>query len=255
MNGLKSTNILRRQVAVIKKYGNEYKLTFHNAIREKGWEEVGKKRGQRHEEKLEQSISRSKARIMELALCNPWEYFFTGTLDPARYDREDIVKYKKDLGQFIRDQRKKYGAKIDYIIIPELHKDMKSWHVHGLLNGLTDEMVQDFDPVKVPIRMILAGYRNYPDYAKKFGFVSLASVKDKGAVSRYITKYVTKDSARNIRQLYHKMYYCSQGLARAETIKEGMLYKAPQEWDYENEYVKVKWLKPNEVHYYINNIN
>ena len=34
--------------------------------------------------KLSESICRSRHKIYDLAMCNPWDYFFTGTLYPDK---------------------------------------------------------------------------------------------------------------------------------------------------------------------------
>ena len=41
---------------------------------------------ERFNERMSQSISRTKSRIFELAGCNPWDWFFTGTLNPEWHD-------------------------------------------------------------------------------------------------------------------------------------------------------------------------
>ena len=50
-----------------------------------------------------------KAVLFELAFCNPWEFFFTGTLDKNKYNREDLDKFHKDFTRFIRLYNKKYN--------------------------------------------------------------------------------------------------------------------------------------------------
>ena len=59
--------------------------------------------------------------IYELAACNPWDWFVTFTLDKNKYDRTNLPKFQKDLSQFIRDFRKKTGAQVKYMLIPEQH--------------------------------------------------------------------------------------------------------------------------------------
>jgi hypothetical protein len=53
-------------------------------------------------------------------------------------------------------------------------------------------------------------------------------------------KYITKDLSRSVSELGAHMYYASQGLERAKEVKRGILTKAPEKWDFENEYVKIK---------------
>ena len=88
--------------------------------------------------RLSNSISRTRRRIFELAACNTWDWFFTGTLDGEKCDRNDLNGTFKRLSQFVRDYRKKQtGERIMYLIVPERHKD-GAWHFHGLIKGLPE---------------------------------------------------------------------------------------------------------------------
>ena len=44
-------------------------------------------RGTVNNNKINESILRSKTKIFELAFCNPWDWFFTGTINPNKQDR------------------------------------------------------------------------------------------------------------------------------------------------------------------------
>jgi hypothetical protein len=206
-----------------------------------------KKRETVNTEKMEESISRTKSRIFEIAFCNPWDWFFTGTLDPKKYDRTDLDNYHKKLTQWIRDYNKKHNIKIKFLFIPELHSDGKSWHIHGFIYGLPVEHLKQFqlgdtmgkglsDKVKKGDTVY-----NWLPYANKFGFCDLEPIRNHEAVSKYITKYITKNLASCVKELNAHQYYASRGLNRAETIKKGTMFAdiAPT---YENEYCRVTWL-------------
>ena len=163
--------------------------------------------------------------------------------------------FQKDLSQFIRDQRKKYKADIKYLLIPELHSDMISWHMHGLVQGITNEMLSEFDPSRHPIDLILKGYLNWSDYEAKFGYVSLGKIKNEEAVAKYTTKYITKDVAKNVSEVGSRMFYSSQGLKGAEVIKKGTLHTHPNaKYDYSNDYVSILWLSEQEVNKYVEEV-
>ena len=126
---------------------NKYKLvTLKNPVRVAGYESEKKSlydvenkySRNKNEEKLDNSISRSKNKIHEYALCNDFQYFVTLTLDKEKMDRSDINEYIKKLGQYIRNIKKIRGEEIKYILIPERHKDGENWHMHGLMKGLLD---------------------------------------------------------------------------------------------------------------------
>ena len=243
---------------MVKRYGDRYKLIFMNSKRIPGYEEVldewelfCRKHGRKIKglEKMENSISRSKSRIYEIAMCNEWSHFMTGTLDSTKYDRYNLPVFQKDLSIFIRNQRRDAKAPdLKYLIIPEQHKD-GAWHFHGLLNGLNPKMLYEFGP-NVPEK-IRSRYRNYLAYSKRFGYCSVGEIKNKEAVAAYITKYITKEMAKTNVGLENNLYYCSKGLNRAEKIKQGKLMTSPERWDFENEYVKVKWIKKEDIDKYI----
>lgn len=236
-----------RRFANIKKYGNKYKLTTFNCLPSKGG---GGVRGV-NDFKLSCNISRTKARIFELAMCNHWDYFITCTLNRERYDRTNLKKFQSDLSLFIRHQRQKYKADLKYLLIPELHSDGVSWHMHGLIDGLSKRMISDFEVGKHPIDLILKGYQNWPDYEKKFGYVSLGKIKNEEAVAKYTTKYITKDVAKNVSEIGSRMFYSSIGLNGCEVIKKGTLATLPAQWDYTNDYVNILWLSEQEVKKYL----
>jgi len=129
-------------------------------------------------------------------------------------------------------------------LIPENHKD-GSWHMHGLMMGLPIEHLYEFrEDEKLPIKMLIEiAHRHklysWPAYAKSFGYISILQIISLTSVSKYITKYITKELLETRIGKNEHLYYCSQGLKRAETIYQGPLTKDLDE-DFSNEYVKIK---------------
>ena len=234
-----SQRLYNRDVAILKRYGKKYKLQLHRTLRNSGLEVEEKRKKVKgeyvHGEKLEESIIRTRSRIYELAICNEWEYFVTLTINKNRYDRMNLKKYRKDLAQFIRDYNKKYNISVKYLLIPEMHKD-GAWHMHGFIMGLPNEHLEKNEN----------GYMDWFAYRNKFGYISIDGIRNREATSRYILKYITKNLESCVKELGDHMYYCSQGLKRAEIVKRGMLKERNIKWEFENEWVKIKWLKENE---------
>lgn len=179
--------------------------------------------------KLDSNFSRARSMVLQYALCNPWEYFFTGTLDQAKFDRYDLDTYSARLMQFIRDKRKKYAAKFQVLLVPEQHKD-GAWHIHGLVHDLPETALAPFTP-PTPRHLIENGFLNWPDYMEKFGFCSLAPIRDPVATAFYITKYVSKDLSRRAGDLGKHLYFHSRPLRKAEKASEVYLYN-PELEDY-----------------------
>jgi len=237
----------------LKVYNGKFiKLTRMHCVRNAGIETDEETVRGVHDQKLEASLSRSKSRIFELAICNEWDYFFTGTLDPRKYDRTDLAKYHKDFTQFLRDQNKKYGCKIKFLVVPELHADGQSWHLHGFLSGLPKDQLHQFrygvDKMSTALAVkVLNGdpVYNWTAYAQKFGFCDLEPIKNAEAASKYVQKYICKDLARSVSELGAQMYYRSRGLKEAQSIKSGVSSSqlAPT---YESEYASVTWLPYSE---------
>lgn len=161
--------------------------------------------------KLDASISRARRVVLDCCLSNDFRYFFTGTLSKTSGDRFDLRSYNKRLSQFIRDQRKKYRSEFPFLLIPEPHRD-GAWHFHGLIT-VPDMALSEFPP-EAPVKLLKGPYRNWSDYAKSFGFVSLSPVRDSMACAFYMSKYISKDMGSRIEEKGGHLYYCSQGLRK-----------------------------------------
>ena len=192
--------------------------------------ELSKKSHSTETEKAQCNISRARSRILELALCNPWEYFVTLTLNSEKQDREDLKKYVHDLGVWIGNFNKKYDSSMKYILIPEKHKDGKSWHMHGLFHDIPDSALARNE----------YGYLDIPYYANRFGFISLSPVKDHERVARYITKYITKDVVQRKESKHEHLFYASRGLSGKEIVMQTMSMPV-DDGAYESEYTMSKW--------------
>lgn len=168
-----------------------------------------------HDGKFDAALSRAKSVIYQLAICNEWDYFFTGTLSPDDHNRYDLFSFRNQFAQFIRDLRKKDGYEnLAYVLIPEKHKD-GAWHFHGLITGLPDDALSYFVPGVHPASLVDGGFRNWPAYSAKFGYCSLGRVRDPDAVSAYLVKYISKDMQSSVTAVGGHTYYCTRGLRRA----------------------------------------
>lgn len=168
--------------------------------------------------KLDSAVSRARKNVLELALCNPWDWFGTFTLDKEKYNRYDLEKFHKDFTQWIRDQRKKTGAPIRFLLVPELHQD-GAWHIHGLLYSVPG-LVSFRDlrtqlHTRVPDKLVDGDFYCWMDFHQKFGFCSLGAIRDPIGVSHYIAKYITKSTDESGVDVGKHLYYCSRGLDRS----------------------------------------
>ena len=229
--------------------GTKFKLVSMNCYRQAGIEDGTRRyteKGKANEEKLSNNLSRARARVFELAMCNPWNLYVTLTLDRQKYDRTDLQRFVKDFGQFIRDYRKKHGTAVKYLLIPERHRD-GSWHMHGFLSGLpvvhlTEFTIADHLPYRI-LNRLQAGKRvfTWTAYAQRFGFSVIEHIENNEAASKYITKYITKEAMTTITELNAHMFYASKGLQGSLIINQDLLTRSISKPDYSNEYVAVKW--------------
>lgn len=237
-----------RNFAEIKKYTDGYyRLVIYKTDKVFEFPDREKQEENVNDEKLENNISRARATIFELAMCNDWQYFVTLTLSPKKYDRYNLEKFRKDLSKFINNYNTHCRLNIKYMFVPEQHQD-GAWHMHGFIKGLTDK---EFEPFKIKFGQKLPQYIvdriaegreicNWIQFADKFGYTVLEAVRSKEAASMYVMKYISKNLAKSIKELGAHLYYCSKGLKRAEfVIREERIRDAffP---DYENEFLAVK---------------
>ena len=87
------------------------------------------------ERSLESSRQRARARVRDMALCNPFEYFFTWTIAPDLLDRYDPKAIYPKLRNFLSNAVRRKG--LSYLIVPEYHEqkpgeDKPAIHFHGL---------------------------------------------------------------------------------------------------------------------------
>lgn len=193
------------------------------------WESQGvhHPRKQTPDEKLQANIRRAARQIEAYALCNPWDWFGTFTLNPKYRDRGDLDTFRKDFMQMLRDCRKKYGD-IEALLVPELHKSGDAWHIHGLLWGVPLEALRLFTlKEKLPTYIrdkLKAGQLVYDwqQYRESFGWVDIEPIKNRDAAARYITKYITKsteDSTAKAIESGKHLYYATRGLRLPERIE------------------------------------
>lgn len=196
-------------------------------------------------QKLSNNLSRARSKIYEYACCNDWDYFITVTINKDKFDRYDLENFRRCFVMWLHNNYNKKGQKIRWLFIPEKHKD-GSWHMHGLINGLTDIDLQEFTsdmflPYKILDRL-KQGVKvyNWTAYSNKFGYCTLEPIKNIDAVCKYITKYICKDLSESVQEVGKHLYYCSRGLNKSELVQSGSLSENTVLWDFKNDYVYIK---------------
>lgn len=167
-------------------YGDYFEYVLFRAKREKGFEEFAHKKRSSKSEIDRVEKSRVSHMITTLSLCNPFEYFFTQTLN-TDFDRYNLDKFKQNIQKLFKAYKRK-NPNFIYLIIYEKHKD-GAFHLHGLVGGLGPDL-----------------YLNSNSYFsllffEVLGFNSLSKIVDKIKIAHYITKYITKDNVKTSSRL------------------------------------------------------
>lgn len=228
------------------------KLTVCSKVRKPGYElaigcrDYTPKGEAGNEEKLPENIRRAKSKVFELALCNDFTHFCTLTFSQEKVkDRYDLEGCMKVFSKWLNNYNyRRPGAAVRYLLIPEPHQD-GAWHLHGLISGIPGDDLRDFQPdehLPTHIHKELAkGHQvaQWTAYDRKFGYCTLSPIRSMDAVSKYITKYITKELGNSVKELNAHLYYRSQGLKQKELI-----YSAPDvvmpDPDYAGTYSKIK---------------
>ncbi|WP_104802852.1 rolling circle replication-associated protein [Blautia marasmi] len=152
----------------------------------------------------ESSMNRTKNKIYEIARANKWQWFLTLTFSQEEVDRYDYSACTKALSKWLNNIRR-LAPDMVYLFVPEQHKD-GAWHFHGVINHAEG------------IKIAPSGHYtkdNQPIYnvsSYSLGYSTATEVDNTDAVSRYITKYVTKDLCEHTKG--KKRYWVSRNASR-----------------------------------------
>lgn len=141
------------------------------------------------------SCNRSKNEVFKIARSNEWEWFITLTFNRKMVtDRTDYDSILEKLRKWFNNLKQRKSPNMRYLLIPEQHKKvedngLRAWHFHGLLADCPELHLYLLDNIRY------AKKSNTPVYSireYKLGFNTATAVKNNEAVTRYISKYITK---------------------------------------------------------------
>ena len=169
------------------------------------------------------NLKRAKDVIYDISYENDFEYFITCTLNPNEYECKDVITVYKMLKNWLSNKNQRNG--LQYLIIPE-YQNNGNIHIHGLVKGTLQ--YQDSGRViyqgkaykretlkrkKIDIAELKTVF-NITDW--KFGFSTAIKLdSNKIAISRYITKYITKGNNK----IFGRYYLSSRGIVRKPQIE------------------------------------
>lgn len=156
---------------------------------------------------IQQSVARTKKTIYDYAKMVEWEWFVTLTMSPDKTDRSNYSECSYKLRKWLDNVKQTKSDNFKYLVIPELHKDKKSYHFHGLFAdcGSMRFALSDNDFAKEK------EIYNIKDY--RLGFSTATKIKDLKRVTSYITKYVTKEIIETV-PVGRQRYYVSKSIPK-----------------------------------------
>lgn len=160
---------------------------------------------------LERSVRRSRAVIRDLVVCNEFELFCTFTFSPKKYDRYNFNVLKDVMIRWLNNQRRAHSPGLQYLVIPEFHKD-GAIHFHALLKNYRGRLKQG--------KGKNSNVFNLPSF--RGGFTTCSKMDDNHeAVAQYVSKYITKD----LISVFNKnRYFCSKYLKRPIKYHNKMIW-------------------------------
>lgn len=228
----------QHDIYTVKQLGEHtVKIVYCSTMREAGWEDEREhsKKCSVNTEKLSSNLSRAKNIVKEYVLCNPWDWWCTFTINPAKFDRYNLDDFMKVFAKFINNYNSykcPEESKVKYLLVPEQHED-GAWHLHGFIKGIKAE----------DLYINQYGYYTWKQYEQKFGFISMDRIKCLDRCSSYILKYMTKDTDKNVTELNRHLYYASHGLEKAVELYRGNAdFYGTWDWEHPDGYVKIKTL-------------
>ena len=179
------------------------------------------------------SLKRSKDKIFDYIMCNSWDWFFTGTIDPDKLDSLDFKVCLKPINKWFQNMVQNYS--ISYILVFELHPTSGRLHLHGLLREDKDH----------PLKLKLSGTKLYYGFKKpmkditalkhgldiskgtdvynlkswRFGWsTAIRTYGSPTQLAHYCTKYITKDS----KKIFGRYFWHSRDLERPKIIYDNV---------------------------------
>ena len=184
------------------------------------------------------SLKRAKDAVFDLMLCNDFDYFFTGTINPDKLDSKNPKELLRPVQQWLKDMVKRYD--LHYIMIAEYHKK-GGIHFHGCFASDLPLKMQDsgtkiYYGYKKPVKNARAeflgltcGKTVYNLKTWAFGWsTAIKLTGDRLRIARYITKYVTKD----VRKIFGRFYWHSQNLKKPVVTVQDVDYDSLNVCDY-----------------------
>ena len=162
------------------------------------------------------SLARSRRRalkaVRDIMDCNEFDWFMTFTLDPEKVDdRTDVQAFTKSIKTYFDNRVRRRGWK--YCAVMEYHKRTEdngrhALHLHACVSGDDVRLSDSGTTVTRPNGEKVPVY-NVTDWSLGFS-TAIPTYGNRLALSRYITKYITKSDDK----IGGRWYYSGGDLLR-----------------------------------------
>ena len=165
----------------------------------------------------EESQRRAAARVRDIALCNPFEYFFTWTLDGSLIDRYDPEAIYPKVHNFLNNAVKRKG--FAYVLVPEYHslkegEEAPAIHMHGLCILGEVPIVRALNKANQPFTD-KHGRPIYHMPTWTLGYSTCVPLdQNRERTANYVVKYITKSEEK----IFGKWYLSSRNLIKHPEI-------------------------------------
>ena len=190
------------------------------------------------QESRSDSLKRAKDSIFDYVLCNDFQYFFTGTINPELLQSDNPQVLITPVQTWLKDIVRRYG--VGYVMVAERHKK-GGIHFHGLLMSetplpLVDSGTALYKGHKKPVsaarakRLHLSDGRTVYNLKNwRFGFsTAIELTGDKLYTAFYITKYITKDCSK----IFGRFFWHSRNLQKPKIIIHDLDFEKVESADY-----------------------
>lgn len=159
------------------------------------------------------NLQNKKIELLGLGMCNKWQYFFTGTLDPKKFST-DFDTVSKMISREFKKMRQR-NKSVEYCFILEKFKK-GDYHAHGFIN-IPDEFINHYPGayVRDDGSIIKPSKSKFIQWTIKQCYYSLglnviSPIQSINDVADYCRKYIIKDPARGKKD--SKSIFKSHGL-------------------------------------------
>lgn len=203
------------------------------------------------------NLKRSIERVFDIALMNPFDWFVTLTIDPAKLNSFDIDEVNRVVKKWFNNMVNRHDLK--YLCVPEYHKSGRL-HLHCLMSGDLDLVESGTvliperekpvrlayalkicrDKSKMKIVYNLRNWKNGFSTAIKFEKCD-DHMSGTSAIAKYMVKYITKDALKIMRNYYYAGGHLERDVKTEYALVNFDAVPAP-EIEIENTDLKVKYI-------------